>query len=233
MKALVLTCDRYRPFAEHMIACYETLWPEHPFVFHIPYQSAKISFVDSRVKFIKSPPDILGTVTSLLEGLPDEEVVYWSIDDKYPIYLDVALYSTNYKMIISSDTAQIDGVLLCRARALLNEAHLKADGILDCQDNLYIRRKNYKQIWLHQFVKVKVLRHLFKSFPLKPNVAKDMDQIIENIRLPSSHKLYVSEKNYSIFGESTTRGEVTKNCYKSLLTFQIPPPVGLHFQNPK
>jgi hypothetical protein len=33
MKAIVLTCDRYRALTEHMIRKYEELWPDHPFVF--------------------------------------------------------------------------------------------------------------------------------------------------------------------------------------------------------
>ena len=38
MKALVLTCDRYRVMTEHMILQYERLWPDHPFQFRIPWQ---------------------------------------------------------------------------------------------------------------------------------------------------------------------------------------------------
>src|SRR5437016_2587497 len=38
MKAIVLTCDRYRAVTEHMILQYEKLWPDHPFVFRVPYQ---------------------------------------------------------------------------------------------------------------------------------------------------------------------------------------------------
>src|SRR5947207_7291583 len=37
MKAIVLTCDRFRAITEHMIRQYETLWPDHPLVFLVPY----------------------------------------------------------------------------------------------------------------------------------------------------------------------------------------------------
>src|SRR5438046_9676836 len=41
MKAIVLTCDRFRAITEHMIRQYETLWPDHPFVFRVPYQNLR------------------------------------------------------------------------------------------------------------------------------------------------------------------------------------------------
>ena len=34
-----MTCDRYRAVTQHMILQYERLWPKHPFVFMVPYQT--------------------------------------------------------------------------------------------------------------------------------------------------------------------------------------------------
>jgi len=34
--AIVLTCQKYVPLAEHMIDRYAAVWPEHPFVFRLP-----------------------------------------------------------------------------------------------------------------------------------------------------------------------------------------------------
>ena len=39
IKAIVLTWDRSRAITDHMILQYERLWPDHPFVFHIPFQN--------------------------------------------------------------------------------------------------------------------------------------------------------------------------------------------------
>jgi len=38
MKAIVLTCDKYRVLTEHMILKYDKLWSNHPFCFRIAYQ---------------------------------------------------------------------------------------------------------------------------------------------------------------------------------------------------
>jgi len=81
IKAIVLTCDRYRVMTQHLIVQYERLWPDHPFVFHIPYQ--ELGGVDSeRIKYHTSPADIKGTVLHLLANIDDEEWIYWCVDDK-------------------------------------------------------------------------------------------------------------------------------------------------------
>ncbi len=65
IKAIVLTCDRYRAVTEHMIFQYDRLWPDHPFVFHVPYQ--ELGGVDTeKVKYLPAPSDIKGTVLHLL-----------------------------------------------------------------------------------------------------------------------------------------------------------------------
>ncbi|MFN2540579.1 MAG: hypothetical protein ABR514_00215, partial [Chthoniobacterales bacterium] len=86
MKAIVLTCDRFRAMTEHMIRQYEGLWPNHPFVFRIPFQQLRGQDTDRR-EFRQTPENIRGTVLQLLDDLEDEEWVYWCIDDKYPIRL--------------------------------------------------------------------------------------------------------------------------------------------------
>ncbi len=86
IKAIVLTCDRFRAITRHLIFKYDHLWPDHPFVFHIPYQ--ELGGTDTqRVKYFTSPSDIKGTVLHLLAEIDDEEWIYWCVDDKYPIEL--------------------------------------------------------------------------------------------------------------------------------------------------
>src|SRR5438874_7130139 len=86
IKAIVLTCDRYRAITQHLIVQYERLWPDHPFVFHIPYQELR-GVESERIKYFTSPSDIKGTVLHLLADIDDDEWIYWCVDDKYPIQL--------------------------------------------------------------------------------------------------------------------------------------------------
>ena len=86
IKAIVLTCDRFRAITRHLILKYERLWPDHPFVFHVPYQELRGTDTD-RIKYHAAPEDIKGTILHLLADIDDEEWIYWCVDDKYPIQL--------------------------------------------------------------------------------------------------------------------------------------------------
>ena len=59
------------------------------------------------------------------------------------------------------------------------------------------------------------MKNLFDGFPDRPFVAKEMDYFIQGKQVPLTQRMYVSEKNMVIFGESTTRGKLTQNCVQS------------------
>jgi hypothetical protein len=73
-------------------------------------------------------------------------------------------------------------------------------------------------------LRAKVLRNLFEGFPDGRYSAKAMDEMKERAPLPESHRLYVSEANHVVFGESTTRGKLTSNCAASLKLYGLPAP---------
>lgn len=217
MLAIVLTFDKYRVLAEHMLHRYDRLWPDHPFYFRIPYQDLRGA--DSpRLHYVKTPAAIKDTVLTLLDDLENEQWIYWCIDDKYPIALDLpqimsiaAWTSDNHK------TCEFSGAMFCRCRALLRAENLTGEKIIDDHGRVYLERKAYHQIWIHQFLRVKVLRHLFESFPDIIDSAKSMDAMLLDVEKPSSHRIFVTQDNFAIFGESTSRGLITKNCYDSIV----------------
>ncbi len=220
MKALVLTFDKYRQITEHMIRQYEKIWPDHPFQFHIPYQSVT-GLNNSKRIFTKSSKNIKKTVLNLLRNIDDEEWVYWCIDDKYPIEFSLPKIKQIYQWISNLDSNEISGVLFCRCRNLLKSRYLTGSSILDSNANSYLERNSFEQIWIHQFVRAKVIRYLFKSFPDGIIQAKMMDRYKSNVQLPDSMKLYVTEENLAVFGESTSRGYITQNCYASMVQNNI------------
>ena len=218
MKAIVLTCDKYHPVADNMIECYQRLWPDNPFTFHIPYQNSYNWFgkYGNKVKCIRTDVQFKTTVLSLLDGLNDEEWVYWCPDDRYPIWLDVAAHCQIYEWILSLSRS-VSGVLLLCPPKLKNPNNVdKKDIIRDFQKRVYVRRKNYRQIFLHQFIRVKVLRTLFGSFPDVLNQAKEMDYRKNELSIPPKQRLYVGTKAVSSFGESTARGKLTLNMVDEL-----------------
>jgi len=216
IKAIVLTYDKNRSFADHMIFCYEKLWPNHPYLFQVPYQELSPTLQTNRVQYHQCPSEIKETVLTLLDALDDEEMIYWCIDDKYPIKLDTRKIEKIHQWLFASDKEDISGLLFCRCRGMLNKQNLTGKELVDAQGDVYLERKNYEQIWIHQYLKVKVIRHLFNSFPDKILTAKTMDPLKKQVEKPNSHQLYVASDNLATFGESTTRGVITKNCFKSM-----------------
>ena len=215
MKAIVLSYDKKRIFTEHMIQKYHALWPDNPFCFRIPYQELSGENKSNR-EYIQCPKDIKSTVLSLISDLDDNEWIYWCIDDKYPINFKLdEIQSIYYNLDYLKDN-EISGILFCRCRNLMINKKLNHKKIYQ-NETTYLERKNYDQIWIHQFLKVKVLRYLFKQFPDKISSAKDMDYLKNKIVLPREQRLVVTKKNYAIFGESTHRGRITKNCYNSMI----------------
>jgi len=230
IKAVVLTCDRYRAITEHMIFQYDKLWPDHPFVFHVPYQ--ELRGVDTeQVKYLPAPSDIKETVLHLLTGIDDEEWIYWCVDDKYPIQL----VTDEIRSFISHAlrSPEVDGLLFCRCRATLNNPKLTLypRKVKNQFGDVYLERKAWFQIWIHQILRAKVLRHLFTHLPDHIPSAKTMDELKNDVPKLPEHRLFVTKQNFAVFGESTSRGIITQNCYESMVAAGIEIPEWFHDPN--
>ena len=224
MKAIVLTCDRFRAVTDHMIFKYARLWPGHPFRFRVPHQELARTIAGDRVEYRKTPSPIKATVLALLADLDDDELIYWCIDDKYPIRLDVPRIERMLRWLAGQDPSTISGLLFCRCRKMWDRRFLTGRMLVDDDANVYLERTGYAQIWLHQFLRVKVLRHLFEAMPDSIPVPRAMDQLKERIAKPLSHRIFVGGRNAAVFGESTSYGVLTQNCYRSILENGLAPP---------
>ena len=198
MNAIVLTYDKYNVFSDHMISSYQELWPENPFTFRIPFQDQNIrstyeqKFGD-KVQLIKSSKDIVRTVEILLSDLNDDDWIYWCMDDRYPISLDTSEIEKIYKWIKTIDDMNISAIMFLNSRKgqKPENLHYAKHVIYDNSKNKYRRRKNYTMIWMHQFMRVKVMRSLFSHFPKNLKSAKEMDYIMFKLQVPYNHKLFV------------------------------------------
>ncbi|MFQ3189270.1 MAG: hypothetical protein ACI936_000394 [Paraglaciecola sp.] len=216
IKAVVLTYDKNRALTDHMIVKYNNLWPDHPFKFRVPYQDLAPTLEGNNIEYVKSPSDIKGTVLNLLKDLDDEELIYWCIDDKYPIKLNVSKIKKLYNFIRSEYAQNVDALLFCRCRGMLKKSNLFDYELKSTDGDTLLERRNYHQIWIHQFVKVKVIREMFLGFPDEILSAKVMDDFKDDMSKPLDQKLFVTSKNHAVFGESATRGVLTKNCSESI-----------------
>jgi hypothetical protein len=220
IKAIVLTCDRYRAITEHMIFQYDRLWPDHPFIFQVPYQ--ELGGTDTeQVKYLGAPCDIKGTVLHLLAEIDDEEWIYWCVDDKYPIHLVTDKIAGVISHAMRSP--EVDGLLFCRCRATLNNPRLTLypRKVKNPFGDVYLERKAWFQIWIHQILRAKVLRYLFTHLPDHIPNAKAMDELKNDVPKLPEHRLFVTKENLAVFGESTRRGVITQNCYESMIAAGI------------
>jgi hypothetical protein len=215
MKAIVLTCDRYRAVTEHMIHKYKELWPDHPFVFRIPYQELG-GHATASTEYVETPPAIRETVLQLIANLADEDWIYWCVDDKYPIQL--VLGKINQLMTDAINSPDMSGLIFCRGKALLRkpEVTLYPEERRNSLGDVYLERKGWHQIWIHQLLRVKVLRHLFSHMPKEIASAKLMDQLKDEVPKLPEHRLFVTMENFAVFGESTHKGTLNQNCYESI-----------------
>jgi len=222
-KAIVLTYDRNACVTRHMIARYESLWPNHPFTFRIPYQRQSAVADIPQCEFVPSPPEIKKTVDALIGDLRDEEWIYWCLDDKYPIDIDISRIESLARELRGGGALEVSGVLFCRARRMLDESFLTG-----CQSALggemLLERRAYEQFWIHQFLRVKVVRHLFSCFPDILEPASIMDRLKRAAHKPADHRLWVTAASHAVFGESMRGGVLTENCIESMRQHRMPIP---------
>jgi hypothetical protein len=87
VKGVVLSFDPHLEIANLLVETYNRLWPDCCVEFRIPFTDRDPRSIcrAENVEFISTPPDIRSTVESLLSDLPENEFVFWCIDDRYPI----------------------------------------------------------------------------------------------------------------------------------------------------
>lgn len=209
-----------------MMHTYGMLWPDHSFVFRVPYQTYPIELKEkygARIELVQSKKDIVPTLHTLLEGIDDEEWIYWCIDDRYPIFLDTEALSGISRWIATANIPDVAGIGFTYNGRDWSSANIsqKEYAIKDDKRRIYYRLTNYKVIWFHQFMRAKVLRGLAKNFPEGIRNAKEMDGYKDEAVLPETYKRYLLKKRLAAFGESSNRGMLTRNCLESMQKLKI------------
>jgi hypothetical protein len=159
---------------------------------------------------------ISATVLDLIDGLDDEA---WSTGASTTgtLFDSSSQRWTATEAVLADRLPAVDGLLFCRWGNMWRPEHLLGDDRQEGPDGVrLLPRRDYSQIWLHQFLRVKVLRYLFRRFPEAVPEANVLDPLKHQVSLPADHRLYVVETNLAVFGESTSRGRVTRNCAASL-----------------
>lgn len=230
MKALVLTCDKYHPFADHMMHCYMHLWPDNPFTFLVPYQNYPFHLkkkYGNKIHLIPSNSDIKSTLKALLWYTKEGEWLYWCMDDRYPVELDTERLKTKYHWINNLNNENVCGILFTYSMSKFTKGYVhKKSKIYDPENHKYVELVNYSHFWYHQFLRSRILSRFAECLPDSMQQAKQMDAIKDSLALAGNDKRYVATNRLVSFGESTNRGKITLNCVKSMERHQLDIPSG-------
>jgi hypothetical protein len=234
MEAIVLTYDENHKITEHMIIKYLKNLDECDLTFVIPYNKNYPRYIKNRfgqrVKIVSSESPVKKTVKNLLKGIPNDEWVYWAMDDKYPVDIKSTGFNRYKEWLINSDT-NINGLSICRTRKILTGEALTGEWISGPEgERLYVR-SDYSQIWLHQFIRAGSLKRFIDDLPQVSESTKELDTAKYDVEFEEGELFVVTEKNHISFGESTTRGKVTKNCYDSIIKENLSIPSNLKVCN--
>lgn len=225
MEAIVLSHEKSAPVVEHMVLKYEELWPDHPFTFRIPDTTPgrklserypdKISLIPVRDTQIRS------TVLDLVGDLEPETWVYWCIDDKYPIRVRASKMNRLVHAVRGIEDPRVAAV--CPIQPRSRKWHsLDPSTEVFLGGSRFRDRGDWSRIWLHQFMRVRLIRELMEPMPSKLCKAKTMDDLLKTRSLPVHTMTPIIRRSLIAVGESTSRGELTRNCAESMLRRGLP-----------
>lgn len=221
--AVVLSHQRSMPVVDHMIGRYGALWPDHPFVFRLPDGTAVGEVVDRHPGIVETAVipggdgrgRIRATALGLLDGLDDDEWVYWCIDDKYPVRIDVGRMNRLVAALPTVDDPAVATLCPTRPTSQLR-GHRDEPEHRVVGGSAFTRRSSWDRIWLHQFARVGFIRALMEPMPETLPLARVMDDLIAARRPPAGRSVWMADRSLLVVGESTRHGSMMRNCAASL-----------------
>jgi len=225
MKAIVLTYDERAPYVDLVLSCYKRWWKNCPLEFVIPYNKELPYYKDKfgNLSFIKTPKNIKSTMHLLLKNIPDDDFVYWCLDDIYLHALNnPEILNDIYKYIIENPNCEVNSIRLKHIKLKhINRASCKTSkeriGEIDFCNISYTKLS----FWFHYFIRSKVLKQFFLSPMISTKTSiRDMGRLKKKINIDKC-RILVPERKIATFGE-TTRGKVsTKNCGEAFKLYKI------------
>lgn len=230
MKAIVLSCDKYHSFAHHMLLTYQAKWPTNRFMFRIPWNNHVPGDIKSdfdNVEFIRTEVPLKKTIDSLLTDMDDSEWVYWCVDDKYLIDIDQHKANQVVQFVNSVEDQNITGISFMFTRDIKRTAQQKSDSIVQYEDLRFLPHTSSINNWLHQFYRVKNIKQWMDYLP-DPEIYKMRALDVSPFLIPGT--LLTLDHSISVYGESTSGGEIMDNCVDSFKSYGLPLPEGFNIQ---
>lgn len=224
IKAICLTYDKHMPIMDYVLYTYEKHWPDHPFVFYIPWNITEPthlinSYGKDRIKLIKTPSPIKGTLRTLLALCDPDEWIWWAMDDKYLLKIKRKENIHDVFNSLQELDPNVSGFMFTRN---CNANWAMKDGKMLRFGNLPFREKwNYNQIYQPQLLRARVLSRIFveNEFPEDYFLrlgGKDNPDALLYEKIYEDEIMYSSLVNLLHIAESLAGGKILKNCVRHM-----------------
>jgi hypothetical protein len=158
---------------------------------------------------------------SLLEGINDDEFVYWCGDDRYvDIFRNVPDFLKIYKHLSRHAETPLDAV-----RILTNKHYdLKTNMLVD--DVFVFKNKGWvvHGFWNHQFIRRQYLNKIFVENSLPEDyILRDLHIYLEEREHndENMHRIYDVRRSLFVLGETTYHNLLTINCAEAFVKFGL------------
>jgi hypothetical protein len=209
---------------DYVLYTYEKCWPDHPFVFHVPWNFTEPthlinSYGKDRIKLIKTPSPIKGTLRTLLALCEPNEWIWWAMDDKYLLKIKRKENIHNIFSSLHELGPNVSGFMFTRN---CNANWAMKDGKMLRFGNLPFREKwNYNQIYQPQLLRARVLSRIFveNEFPEDYFLrlgGKDNPDALLYEKIYEDEIMYSSLVNLLHIAESLAGGKILKNCVRHM-----------------
>jgi hypothetical protein len=152
-------------------------------------------------------------VSALLEGISDDEFVFWAMDDRYPIH--IADLDALCAVVELASQGDIDG----------SEIKLTNHGRACCGTELIAKIEGmnyYRQVsepalgfYMHHLVRAGLLRRLFQDHALPDRYTiRQFHGLL--LRREAYDGIWMPERSLVYFGETLRGGKMTNNGYREL-----------------
>lgn len=215
VKAVVLSYGAQIGLAELLVKRYNALGVGSDLEFLLPENGSDQYVPDfSNVRAVPCQADILSTMKALLGECEDDEWVFWAIDDRYPLDVDVNLFSSLLSMIKTDTLNGINGLKLLPWREQLSDNSISLAGV----DFFKQEPVGMFGFWHHQFLRAKVLKDAFISCNVENyNEVRPFNKYYQKQkRLSFLENVYVSSLPIVKLGEPLWDGKLTRNGWLEL-----------------
>lgn len=223
IRGIMLTYDPQLGLAQLAHKRYAALWPTSPIRFRVPINgdsggSARAYFEQqTNCELVRCGPRINETMLALLDGLDDDEWIFWCIDDRYPTWMEPKRADA-----IVADLGrlppEVEQVKFLHWHEQLDDRVLTLGGE---RFRVQCGADRYWGFWHHHLAKPRILKNvlLHPSLPADANINQIQDVLLHRVSECFHGIALVPETALLRLAEPLVDGVLTTNGVRDLELF--------------